>query len=74
MRKSIMMYANINIFFLIIIQRCNVQRSINIIQTQQPIMKDIKYKKFLYPSETDKNIIIMLQNLFEISLLCNYLK
>lgn len=69
-----MMYANINIFFLIIIQRCNVQRSINIIQTQQPIMKDIKYKKFLYPSETDKNIIIMLQNLFEISLLCNYLK
>lgn len=69
-----MMYANINIFFLIIIQRCNVQRSINIIQTQQPIIKDIKYKKFLYPSETDKNIIIMLQNLFEISLLCNYLK
>jgi predicted nucleic acid-binding protein len=69
-----MMYANINIFFLIIIQRFNVQRSINIIQTQQPIIKDIKYKKFLYPSETDKNIIIMLQNLFEISLLCNYLK
>lgn len=69
-----MMYANINIFFLIIIQRCNVQRSINIIQRQQRIIKDIKYKKFLYPSETDKNIIIMLQNLFEISLLCNYLK
>ncbi len=69
-----MMYANINIFFLIIIQRFNVQRSINIIQRQQPIIKDIKYKKFLYPSETDKNIIIMLQNLFEISLLCNYLK